>query len=135
MQEYKLQSSTFDAEFGRTTGAQLSIVTRSGTNQFHGQAFEYLRNEVFDANSWFNNNEGLARQAEKQNDFGGVIGGPILRDKLFFFASYEGLRLRQPESRQDVVPTTFARTVCTVFGSTPAEGISAAQLRPGFHQQ
>ena len=109
MQEYKLQSSTFDAEFGRTTGAQLSIVTRSGTNRFHGMAYEYLRNEVFDANSWFNNNEGLARQAEKQNDFGGVIGGPILRNKLFFFASYEGLRLRQPESRQDVVPTTYAR--------------------------
>ncbi len=110
MQEYKLQTATFDAEFGRTTGAQLSIVSRSGTNQFHGMLFEYLRNEVFDANSWFNNNEGLARQAEKQNDFGGVFGGPLLHNKLFFFASYEGLRLRQPESRIDVVPTTFART-------------------------
>ncbi len=111
MQEYKLQTSTFDAEYGRTTGAQLSIVTRSGTNQFHGMAFEYVRNEVFDANSWFNNNEGLSRQAEKQNDFGGVIGGPILKNKLFFFGSYEGLRLRQPESRQDVVPTTYARNL------------------------
>ncbi|MGI4828659.1 MAG: carboxypeptidase regulatory-like domain-containing protein [Janthinobacterium lividum] len=109
MQEYKLQTSTFDAEYGRTTGAQLSIVSRSGTNQFHGMIFEYLRNEVFDANSWFNNNEGLPRQAEKQNDFGGVIGGPLLHNKLFFFASYEGLRLRQPESRIDIVPTSFAR--------------------------
>ncbi|WP_446744849.1 carboxypeptidase regulatory-like domain-containing protein [Silvibacterium acidisoli] len=109
MQEYKIQTSTFDAEYGRTTGAQLAIVTRSGTNQFHGTVFEYLRNDVFDANNWFNNNEGLPRQAEKQNDFGFVVGGPILRDKLFFFGSYEGLRLRVPESRQDVVPTTFAR--------------------------
>ncbi len=109
MQEYKVQTSSFDAEYGRTTGAQLSIVTRSGTNKFHGTAFEYLRNEVFDANTWFNNNEGLARAAEKQNDFGGVVGGPILRDKAFFFASYEGARVRVPESRIDIVPTTFAR--------------------------
>ncbi|MGA7342090.1 MAG: carboxypeptidase regulatory-like domain-containing protein [Terracidiphilus sp.] len=109
MQEYKIQTNSFDAEYGRTPGAQLSIVTRSGTNQFHGTAFEYLRNDVFDANTWFNNNEGLPRLAEKQNDFGGVVGGPILRDKLFFFASYEGLRLRVPESKINVVPTTFAR--------------------------
>ena len=109
MEEDKVQTSSFDAEFGRTTGAQLSIVTRSGTNSFHGTAFEYLRNEVLDANTWFNNNEGLARAAEKQNDFGGVFGGPIIKDKLFFFGSYEGLRVRVPESRQDIVPTTFAR--------------------------
>ena len=109
MQEYKIQTSSFDAEYGRTPGAQLSIVTRSGTNQFHGTAYEYLRNEVFDANTWFNNNAGLARAAEKQNDFGGVIGGPAWRDKLFFFFSYEGLRLRIPESRQDIVPTSYAR--------------------------
>jgi hypothetical protein len=111
MQEYKIQTSSFDAEFGRTTGAQLSIVTRSGTNKFHGTAFEYLRNDIFDANNWFNNNEGLPRAAEKQNDFGGVFGGPIIPDKLFFFGSYEGLRLRVPESRQDIVPSTYARQV------------------------
>jgi hypothetical protein len=110
MQEYKIQTNSFDAEYGRSPGAQLSIVTRSGTNQFHGTAFEYVRNDIFDANTWFNNNEGLPRLAEKQNDFGGVVGGPILRDKLFFFGSYEGLRLRVPESKINIVPTTFART-------------------------
>src|ERR1700761_5366420 len=113
MQEYKIQRSTFDAEYGRPTGAQLSIVTRSGSNQFHGTAFEYLRNDVFDSNNWFNgydNNPPLPKQAEKQNDFGGVIGGPIIKDKLFFFFSYEGLRLRVPETREDIVPTTYART-------------------------
>jgi outer membrane receptor protein involved in Fe transport len=111
MQEYKIQTSSFDAEYGRTPGAQLSIVTRSGTNQFHGTVYEYLRNEVFDANTWFNNNAGLARAAEKQNDFGGVVGGPAWRNKLFLFFSYEGLRLRIPESRQDIVPTSYARSV------------------------
>jgi len=111
MQEYKIQTSSFDAEYGRTPGAQLSIVTRSGTNSFHGTVFEYLRNEVFDANTWFNNNAGLARAAEKQNDFGGVIGGPLWRNKLFFFGSYEGLRLRVPESREDIVPTSYARNI------------------------
>ncbi len=113
MQEYKIQTSSFDAEYGRTTGAQLSIVTRSGTNKFHGTAFEYLRNEVFDANTWFNNNSGLARAAEKQNDFGGVVGGPIFRNKAFFFASYEGARVRVPESRTDIVPTSYARSLAS----------------------
>ena len=112
MQEYKVQTSTFDAEYGRTTGAQLAIVTRSGTNQFHGTVFEYLRNDVFDASNWFNgydNTPPLAKQAEKQNDFGGVVGGPILHDKMFFFGSYEGLRVRVPYTRTDIVPTTYAR--------------------------
>jgi hypothetical protein len=110
MQEYKIQTNAFDAEYGRTPGAQLSIITRSGTNKFHGTAYEYLRNDVFDANNWFNNNEGLPRNAEKQNDFGGVVGGPIIPNKLFFFFSYEGLRLRVPETKINVVPTSFARS-------------------------
>jgi hypothetical protein len=112
MQEYKIQTNAFDAEYGRTPGAQLSIVTRSGTNKFHGTAYEYLRNDVFDANNWFNNNSTpkLPRQAEKQNDFGGVIGGPIFRDKLFFFFSYEALRLRVPETKINIVPSSYARS-------------------------
>jgi hypothetical protein len=109
MQEYKIQTSSFDPEYGRTPGAQLSIATRSGTNKFHGTVFEYVRNELFDANNWYNNDVGLKRPAEKQNDFGGVVGGPIWRDKFFFFFSYEGLRLRVPESRTDIVPSTALR--------------------------
>jgi hypothetical protein len=109
MQEYKIQTSNFDPEYGRTPGAQLSIETRSGSNNFHGTVFEYLRNDVFDANNWYNNATGLPKPAEKQNDFGGVIGGPIWRKKLFFFFSYEGLRLRVPESRRDTVPSTALR--------------------------
>jgi Carboxypeptidase regulatory-like domain/TonB dependent receptor len=109
MQEYKIQTSNFDPEYGRTPGAQLSIETRSGSNAFHGTVFEYLRNDYFDANNWYNNDTGLSKAAEKQNDFGGVVGGPLWRDKLFFFFSYEGLRLRVPESRTDIVPSTAVR--------------------------
>jgi hypothetical protein len=110
MQEFKIQTSTFAPEFGRTPGAQVSIATRSGTNQFHGTAFEYLRNDKFDAADWFTDYYGLPKPPEKQNDFGGVVGGPILKNRLFFFFSYEGLRLRQPQTKTEVDPSTTART-------------------------
>ena len=110
LQEYKIQSSTYDAEYGRSPGAQLSIVTRSGSNQWHGTLFEYLRNEIFDSRDVFARAKGLPRPAEKQNDFGGVFSGPLLRNKLFFFFSYEALRLRVPFTRSDQVPSLAQRT-------------------------
>jgi hypothetical protein len=109
MQEFRLQTSSFAPEFGRTPGGQISIVTRSGTNQFHGTAFEYFRNSVLDANDWFSNRDHLPKPEERQNDFGGVFGGPILKDKTFFFFFYEGLRLRQPATQETVVPDTASR--------------------------
>ena len=109
LQEYKIQSSTFEPEYGRTPGAQLSIVTRSGSNQMHGVLFEYLRNEVFDSRDYFARVNNLPKPAEKQNDFGGTLGGPILRNKLFFFFSYEGLRLRVPFTRTELVPSSSLR--------------------------
>src|SRR5580658_2037382 len=105
MQEFRVQTSSFDPEFGRTPGGQVSIVTRSGTNDFHGTAFEYFRNDALDANDWFNgytNNPPLPKAEERQNDFGGVFGGPIIKDRTFFFFSYEGLRLRQPATQETV---------------------------------
>ena len=87
-----------------------SIATRSGTNTFHGTLFEYFRNTVLDARDWFVNANGLPKPQELQNDFGGVIGGPVQKDKTFFFFSYEGLRLRQPSSMQTVVPDNASRT-------------------------
>ncbi|MGB8768202.1 MAG: TonB-dependent receptor [Candidatus Korobacteraceae bacterium] len=105
MQEFRIQTSTFAPEYGRTPGGQVSVVTKSGTNAFHGTAFEYFRNDALDANDWFANNAGLSRPELRQNDFGGVLGGPILKDKLFFFASYEGLRVRQPQVAKTEVPT------------------------------
>jgi hypothetical protein len=112
MQEFRIQTSTYAPEFGRTPGGQISIVTRSGTNQFHGTAFDYLRNDVFDANNWFNrytNNPPLPKAMERQNDFGGTFGGPILKDRTFFFFSYEGLRLRLPQTALTDVPDAAAR--------------------------
>ncbi len=114
LQEFRIQTSTFAPEYGRTPGGQVSVVTKSGTNEFHGTAFEYFRNNALDANNWFANNAGLQRAELRQNDFGGVLGGPILKDKLFFFGSYEGLRVRQPR-----VANTYEPTLATLQ-SAPA---------------
>jgi hypothetical protein len=111
MQEFRIQTSTYAPEFGRTPGGQISIVTRSGTNQFHGTVFDYLRNDIFDANNWFNTavTPQLAKSEERQNDFGGTFSGPILKDRTFFFFSYEGLRLRLPNTALTTVPDLSAR--------------------------
>ena len=109
LQEFRIQTSTFAPEFGRTPGAQVSVVTKSGTNTFHGTAFEYLRNDALDANDWFADNKDIRKQELRQNDFGGVLGGPIIKDKLFFFGSYEGLRIRQPQIANTYVPSLATR--------------------------
>jgi hypothetical protein len=109
MQEFTLQTSTYSADIGRAGGGQLLIVSRSGSNQFHGAAFDYFRNEALDANDWFANANGLPRAAHRQNDFGGVIGGPLIKDRTFFFFSYEGLRLRLPSTVSIAVPSLQAR--------------------------
>ncbi len=108
LQEFRLETSNFSAEFGRG-GAELMLVTRSGTNQLHGGIFDYLRNDIFDANDWFANNQHLPKPPIRQNDFGGVVGGPIIKNKTFFFFSYEGLRLRQPRVGITDVPSLYAR--------------------------
>jgi hypothetical protein len=111
LQEFRIQTSTYAPEFGRTPGGQISIVTRSGTNQFHGTLFDYLRNDIFDANNWFNTSvtPALRKAEERQNDFGGTFAGPILKDRAFFFFSYEGLRLRLPQTALTTVPDVNAR--------------------------
>ena len=113
MQEFRVQTSSFAPEFGRTPGGQISVVTRSGTNAFHGTLFEYFRNSVLDANDWFSNFNHLPKPDERQNDFGGVIGGPIIKDRTFFLFSYEGLRLRQPATQESIVPDAASRQVQT----------------------
>ena len=124
MQEFRIQTSSFAPEFGRTPGGQISVVTRSGTNSFHGTAFDYFRNAVLDANDWFANFNRLPKPAERQNDFGGVFGGPILKDKTFFFFSYEGLRLGLPSTQETAVPCD---ATCTVFGNARAMAPSGTQ--------
>ncbi len=109
LQEFRVQTSTYAAEFGRMPGAQVSVITRSGTNQFHGNVFDYFRNDALDANDWFANSRRQPKPPLRQNDFGGVIGGPVLRNKTFFFFSYEGLRLRQPQFVITESPTLAVR--------------------------
>ncbi|HET6929217.1 MAG TPA: TonB-dependent receptor [Candidatus Acidoferrum sp.] len=109
LQEFRIQTSTYAPEFGRTPGAQISIATRSGTNQWHGTGFDYLRNDVLDANDWFANYASLPKPEERQNDFGGTLSGPIFKDRTFFFFSYEGLRLRLPQTTLTTVPDLVAR--------------------------
>ena len=113
MQEFKLQTSTYTAELGRADGGQLAIVSRSGSNEFHGSVFDYFRNEALDANDWFANAAGLPRAALRQNDFGGNFGGPILKNRTFFFFSYEGMRLRLPRPFATSVPSLTARGAAT----------------------
>jgi hypothetical protein len=110
LEEFRVSSSTYSAEYGRNPGGQFSLVTRAGTNQWHGTAFDYLRNDAFDANNWFNDFFKKAEPPLRQNDFGGTFGGPVLRNKTFFFFSYEGLRLTQPQAASiSYVPTAVLR--------------------------
>lgn len=106
LQEFRIATSTYTAEFGRQSGGQMSFQSRSGTNMYHGAVFDYLRNTVFDANNWFDtfSTPPIPRPAEHQNDFGGFFGGPLSvprlysgKDRAFIFLAYEGLRLIQPE--------------------------------------
>jgi hypothetical protein len=111
LQEFRITTSTFAPEYGRTPGGQVLLLTRSGTNSFHGDLFNYFRNTKLDANDWFLNRGGLPRGAVHQNDFGGVFGGPIVRDKFFFFLSYEGLRLRNAQPGTSYTFTRDARVL------------------------
>jgi len=128
LQEFKILTSTYAPEFGRTPGGQVSIVTRSGTNEFRGTVFEYFRNDALDATDWFTNQARLPKPALRQNDFGGVLGGPLYfprfgeggpffhdgKNRAFFFFSYEGLRLRLPQTALTTVPSLASRQAAPV---------------------
>jgi hypothetical protein len=92
LQEFKIQTNAYSAEFGRSAGALVNAVVRSGTNGFHGTGYEFLRNSAMDASNFFANKAGLAKPVRRRNQFGGAFGGPILKDRTFFFGDYEGLR-------------------------------------------
>jgi hypothetical protein len=91
IEEFRVQTANFDAAYGRGTGANVDLVSKSGTNQLHGSAWEFVRNNIFNANDFFSKADGQPRPDLKQNQFGGSIGGPILKDRTFFFAAYQGL--------------------------------------------
>jgi Carboxypeptidase regulatory-like domain/TonB dependent receptor/TonB-dependent Receptor Plug Domain len=121
LREFRVQTATYSAEFGRTSGATVSALVSSGTNKYRGSLYEYFRNEALNANNYFNNSRGIARPADRFNQFGGTIGGrlPILnfgegvpvisKDKTFFFFNYEGLRRTVPRQFTSTVPTAAFR--------------------------
>lgn len=141
LQEFKVQTSGYAAEFGRQPGGQISIVTRSGENDFHGSLFDYIRNDVFDAKDWFANRAGQPKPPMRQNDFGGTFGGPVFlprfaeggpgwyngKDRTFFFFSYEGLRLRLPKFSLTNVPTLCLRGL---GGCGAGQSAAPASMQP-----
>jgi hypothetical protein len=106
IQEFKVQTNDYSAELGRSAGAVLNATVKSGTNEFHGALWEFLRNDKLDAANYFE----LAKGKFRQNQFGGTLGGPIRRDKMFFFMDYEGTRIRQAYPYVSTVPTALERS-------------------------
>jgi hypothetical protein len=107
IQEFKVQTNSYPAQFGRAAGGVVNLTLKSGTNQFHGTAYDFLRNEKLDARNYFNRS---AQPAFKRNDFGFSIGGPIVRNKAFLFGGWEDLKLRESITNNDTIPTAAMRT-------------------------
>src|SRR5438093_3492474 len=115
LQEFRVTTSNSNADAGRSSGAQVNLVTKSGTNNFHGSLYEYNRSNIGQANDWFNKqaelNSGLPNKPGvlHRNTFGGAIGGPIIKNRLFFFADYEGQRTNEAAQETRVIPSTLLR--------------------------
>lgn len=126
--EFRVLTNTFDAEYGRNSGSVVNVVTKSGTNQVHGDFYEFFRNTVLDANNFFNNANGVATPDFKQNQFGGTLGGHIVKDRTFFFGSYEGRRIRQG------IPsgTIFLPTAAEINGDFSGGGAFSGSLASPF---
>jgi len=125
VREFNVMTNTYGAEYGKRAGGQISIVTTSGTNQLHGDIFEYLRNSDFDARNFFDGTIGTP--PFKRNQFGGMLGGPIKKDKMFLFGNYEGFRQQLARSSAAVVPGALAREGLMPDG-TPVPGLKPAML-------
>jgi hypothetical protein len=109
VQEFKVQSNSYDAEFGRTSGGVVNVITKSGTNDYHGLVYDFERHSFIEANNWFNNRAGLPNPSFKRHQFGANAGGPIIKNRTFFFADYEGLRQGFPVTFPSTVPTELQK--------------------------
>ncbi len=114
VEEFRINTNGQSAEFGMNGGGAINVVTKAGTNQLHGTAYEYLRNDAIDANTWTNNRLGRPKNILRQNQFGFSVGGPVVlpkvydgRNKTFFFSNYEGVRVRNTQTQQTRVPTAM----------------------------
>ncbi|MGO8735326.1 MAG: TonB-dependent receptor domain-containing protein [Terriglobia bacterium] len=123
VQEFNVQQNSYSAQFGSSANTVVNIVTRSGTNQFHGSAYEFFRHQALDSNNWFSNADGINLPPLRYNDFGGTAGGPIQKNKMFFFADYEGSREHTLSTFIAGVPSTAERQgdfseLCSNAGGT-----------------
>ncbi len=123
IQEFKVQTNNLGPEYGRFAGGVINLSTKSGTNQFHGSAYEFLRNKLLNANDFFSNAGGSPRPPFTQNQFGVNGGGPVIKDKLFFFSTYEGFRQRKGSALTTWVPTAQERQ--GIFSSVGSTGVGS----------
>ncbi|MBV8818720.1 MAG: TonB-dependent receptor, partial [Acidobacteriaceae bacterium] len=133
VQEFRVEQNTYSADVGFGGNTVINVVTKSGSNQFHGSAYEFLQNSALNANNWFNNQNGIGISPKKQNQFGGTLGGRIKRDKTFFFVDYQGTRATSTGTARAGVPSAAERQgdfgeLCTRSGGTfdPTGRCSAA---------
>jgi outer membrane receptor protein involved in Fe transport len=129
IQAFQVITSPYSAEYGRSPGAAVDVSTRSGSNEFHGLLFEYLRNRVFDANDFFSNRSGLPKPKDIQNQFGGNLGAPIVKNKLFAFFNYEGTRIARGITRTSTVPLPNER----VGNFSPSAGAANGVTYPTIY--
>ena len=128
LQEVKVETNNYSAEYSRTGGGIANLITKSGTNQFHGSLFEFMRNDAFDAYPWVSS--GTKTKAElRQNQFGGSLGGPILKNKAFFFGDYQGFRQIQGSISDSTVPTAEEYASIHAYAAAPGNGYIALQDR------
>src|SRR3984893_11306675 len=113
IQEFSVLTSNYSAEYGKTSGGVVNAVTRSGTNAFHGSAYEFLRNSALDAKNFFEQDPAMKKLGFRRNQFGGTIGGPILKNRTFFFADYEGNRQSKGITNKNIVPSLASRALVT----------------------
>lgn len=130
IQEFSVLTTNYSADYGKTSGGVVNAITRSGTNRFHGSAYEFLRNSALDARNFF---DGSTIPPFKRNQFGGALGGPIVKDRTFFFADYEGIRQSKGISALTTVPSPAARNgvLCSIPGGDPSNPCSTTRLTPG----
>src|SRR5262245_7666813 len=130
LQEFKIQTNAYSAEFGRSSGAVVNATIKSGTNNIHGSLYEFLRNDVLDANNFFSNALNAPKPVRQRNQFGGAVGGPLVKNRTFWFADYEGLRDREGVPRTRIVPT--AEEKAGIFNTTVVDPFAPG--RPAFGQ-
>ncbi len=133
VQEFRVESSNYPAEYGTGTGGQVNVITKSGSNNLHGSLFEYLRNQKFDAPNYFDTLANLPKSKLEQNQFGGSIGGPFLKNRAFFFGSYEGYRLDAGVNFVEAVPSdaAWARAVPAIAALRDGFKTASAIILPG----